>query len=92
MTTANLFPVNDEDDDNDSTPIIEDPTNIRPDLGALGILEHSRGICEDTYENRSILRSSTDGLGYCLRNQRRADRFDPGTVERTWSPNAGSFP
>ena len=61
MTTANLFPVNDEDDDNDSTPIIEDPTNIRPDLGALGILEHSRGICEDTNENRSILRSSQMG-------------------------------
>ena len=61
MTTANLFPVNDEDDDNDSTPIIEDPTNIRPDLGALGIFEHSRGVCEDTYENRSILRSSQMG-------------------------------
>ena len=61
MTTANLFPVSDEDDDNDATPIIEDPTNIRPDLGALGILEHSRGICEDTYENRSVLRSAQMG-------------------------------
>ena len=61
MTTANLFPVSDEDDDNDATPIIEDPTNIRPDLGALGIFEHSRGVCEDTYENRSILRSSQMG-------------------------------
>jgi hypothetical protein len=61
MTTANLFPVSDEDDDNDATPIIEDPTNIRPDLGSLGILEHSRGICEDTYENRSILRSAQMG-------------------------------
>lgn len=61
MTTTNLFPVSDEDDDNDVTPIIEDPTNIRPDLGALGILEHSRGICEDTYENRSVLRSAQMG-------------------------------
>ena len=39
-------------------PIIEINTsiNLRPDLSALGIDESDRGVCEDTYENRAILR------------------------------------
>jgi hypothetical protein len=39
-------------------PIIEIDTavNLRPDLSELGIDETDRGICEDTYENRHILR------------------------------------
>lgn len=39
-------------------PIIEinSPINIRPDLSELGIEETDRGVCEDTYENRAILR------------------------------------
>ena len=91
MTTANLFPVSDEDDDNDATPIIEDPTNIRPDLGALGIFEHSRGVCEDTYENRSILRSSQMGWDTVY----ATNGVPTGLIQagqRTWLHNAGSFP
>ena len=39
-------------------PIIEinAPLNIRPDLSEIGIDETDRGVCEDTYENRAILR------------------------------------
>jgi hypothetical protein len=39
-------------------PIIEinEPINIRPDLGLIGIEEAERGVCEDTYENRALLR------------------------------------
>jgi hypothetical protein len=39
-------------------PIVEINTmpNIRPDLSAIGIEETDRGVCEDTYENRAILR------------------------------------
>lgn len=40
---------------------IDDPVNIRPDLGAIGIEEVERGICQDTYENRAILRKSKMG-------------------------------
>ena len=42
----------------EESPIIEinDPVDIRPDLGELGIEEHDRGVCEDSYENRAILR------------------------------------
>jgi len=54
-------PIDDEVDANDLTPRIEDPVNIRPDLSSLGILEVERGICEDTFENRSVLRASQMG-------------------------------
>jgi hypothetical protein len=39
-------------------PIIEinEPINLRPDLNLIGIEEVDRGICEDTFENRQILR------------------------------------
>ena len=39
-------------------PIIEinAPLNIRPDLSEIGIEETDRGVCEDSYENRAILR------------------------------------
>lgn len=39
-------------------PIIEinAPLNIRPDLSEIGIEETDRGVCEDTFENRAILR------------------------------------
>lgn len=35
---------------------IDEPINLRPDLSLLGIPESDRGVCEDTYENRAILR------------------------------------
>lgn len=39
-------------------PIIEinETVNLRPDLTLIGIDEVDRGICEDTFENRQILR------------------------------------
>ena len=36
----------------------ETPKDLRPDLSYYGIDEVDRGICLDTYENRSILRSN----------------------------------
>lgn len=50
-----------EEEIGDATPIIETPVNIRPDLAALGIIEVERGVCEDTFENRAVLRSSQLG-------------------------------
>jgi hypothetical protein len=38
--------------------VIEDPAAILADLSAIGIEEVDKGICEDTFENRSILRRS----------------------------------
>lgn len=40
---------------------IDSPVNLRPDLSALGIDEAERGICQDTYENRAILRRNRMG-------------------------------
>jgi hypothetical protein len=37
---------------------IDEPIDLRPDLGALGIEEVDKGVCEDTYENRAILRKA----------------------------------
>ena len=50
--------------DEESTPdflILEEGVNLRPDLSSLGIIETERGVCEDTFENRSILRSNQLG-------------------------------
>ena len=45
-----------EDGYEDQIPAVDDPIDLRPDLSALGIIEQEKGICEDTYENRQILR------------------------------------
>lgn len=39
-------------------PIIEinETINLRPDLSLIGIEEVDRGVCEDTFENRQVLR------------------------------------
>ena len=34
------------------------PVDLRPELDVYGIEEVDRGVCEDTYENRSILRAN----------------------------------
>lgn len=52
------------DSDSEDAPdflILEEGVNLRPDLGSLGIIESERGVCEDTFENRSILRSNQLG-------------------------------
>jgi hypothetical protein len=40
---------------------IDEPVNIRPRLSEIGIDEVERGVCQDTYENRSILRRAKMG-------------------------------
>lgn len=40
---------------------IDEPVNMRPDLGSLGIEEVERGICQDSYENRAALRRAKMG-------------------------------
>jgi len=37
---------------------IDEPLDLRPDLASLGIDEVDRGICEDTFVNRGILRKA----------------------------------
>lgn len=45
-----------DEDPDDSIPVVDEPVDLRPDLEALGIIEQERGVCEDNYENRQILR------------------------------------
>jgi hypothetical protein len=40
---------------------IDEPVNLRPNLSEIGIEEVERGVCQDTYENRSILRRAKMG-------------------------------
>lgn len=40
---------------------IDEPINMRPNLADLGIDEVERGICQDTYENRAVLRRNKMG-------------------------------
>ena len=35
---------------------VNEPLDLRPDLSMYGLEEVDRGVCEDTYENRSVLR------------------------------------
>lgn len=35
---------------------IDEPVDLRPDLSTLGIEEAEKGVCEDNYSNRAILR------------------------------------
>jgi hypothetical protein len=39
-------------------PHVQEPYDMRPDLSALGLYEHERGVVEDTYENRQVLRKN----------------------------------
>ena len=51
--------MSDKLDDDSSTDIVFDdaPRDLRPDLSLYGIEEVDRGVCEDSYENRSVLRA-----------------------------------
>jgi hypothetical protein len=40
---------------------VDEPVNIRPKLSEIGIDEVERGVCQDTYENRAILRRAKMG-------------------------------
>ena len=39
-----------------SMPDLPTAYDMRPDLSEIGIIEHERGVCQDTYDNRSLLR------------------------------------
>lgn len=45
-----------KEDPTDREPHLDTPLDLRPDLSELGIIEHERGVCEDNYENRGLLR------------------------------------
>lgn len=45
-------------DEDDYEPALDAPLEMRPDLSALGLQEHERGIVEDSYDNRQILRAA----------------------------------
>jgi hypothetical protein len=46
-----------KDDDLVSTqPQVDEPIDLRPDLSLIGIEEVDRGVCEDNFTNRGILR------------------------------------
>jgi hypothetical protein len=47
-----------EEDPEESEPIIDTPSDFRPDLTALGLEEHEKGVVEDTYQNRQVLRAA----------------------------------
>ena len=44
--------------ENDNIIYVDLPKDLRPELDIYGIEEVDRGVCEDTYENRSILRAN----------------------------------
>jgi len=48
-----------ENGEDEQNPAVDMPVDLRPDLSALGIDETERGVCEDTYENRQILRNNS---------------------------------
>ena len=50
-----LFSTSNEDEDSGQHQV-DEPIDLRPDLSSLGIEEVDRGICEDNYINRGILR------------------------------------
>jgi hypothetical protein len=45
-------------DDEDREPAVDAPLDLRPDLTAYGLYEIERGVVEDTYENRQVLRQA----------------------------------
>ena len=47
-----------EDTPENILPVVDVPYDRRPNLEELGIIEIERGICQDTFENRAILRRS----------------------------------
>lgn len=55
---SDLIPFSGEEPEEESEPLLETPTDLRPDLSAIGLQEHERGVVEDTYENRQALRQA----------------------------------
>jgi len=57
MSELDVFASPDGEDE-DTEPAVDVPLDLRPDLTALGLNEIERGVVEDTYENRQVLRSA----------------------------------
>ena len=53
-----LVPFDGPADEESTEPVVETPIDFRPDLSSLGLQEHERGIVEDTFENRQVLRAN----------------------------------
>jgi hypothetical protein len=51
-----LNPFSSSDEEERSEYQIDEPLDLRPDLSTLGIEEVDKGVCEDNYQNRAILR------------------------------------
>ena len=57
-TEIDLFGEREEEDPTSKLADLDTPYDYRPDLSALGLLEHERGIVEDTADNRRALRTA----------------------------------
>lgn len=51
----NIFNIDGEQDER-AEYVIDEPLDLRPDLTLIGIEEVDKGVCEDTFENRQVLR------------------------------------
>lgn len=58
MSELGAIPGEAEEEEFLKLPDISTPYDLRPDLSDLGLVEHERGVCEDTYENRAALRQA----------------------------------
>ena len=61
MSTNDISLFKSDDEEEASVIEIEEPANLRPNLAEIGIHEVERGVCEDNYENRGILRRAKMG-------------------------------
>lgn len=55
---SDLLPFEEPKEEEDFEPAVDTPLDLRPDLTAIGMVEMERGVVEDTYENRQILRGA----------------------------------
>ncbi len=55
---SDLAPTTNNEDEGSGLPDISTPVDLRPDLTEFGIIEYDKGVCEDTFENRQILRAA----------------------------------
>jgi len=53
-----MVPAAPDSDPEEERPVIETAADLRPILSDLGIEEIERGVCQDTFENRRILRAA----------------------------------
>lgn len=53
---SEILPAGPEDTPEKTFPIVDSPYDKRPNLEELGIIEVERGVCEDSVENRRMLR------------------------------------